>query len=416
MEQLFQGKPPWKRVEWVRSPSWTVGPMPSFTYSAWISKGNEETLSMKEQIGVLDREHKWELAKKMVNPYELVYTHDDERLPPSLSLEQPLSRSYFKMIEILDVFQFFQTVGKDTYKLRSAHVAEGPGGFIQAFAHRADHYKKQVMSSVAMTLRPTTSHVPGWKKATAFLQKYKHVKIHYGVDGTGDIYSTQNQASFEEVCQPLGVHLFTADGGFDFSIDYSCQEQKVFQLLVCSSQIGLRVLKQGGCFVLKIFDCMSPSTQALILLLGRSFSEWTLYKPAMTRPCNSERYFLGKGFRGVQAAVLEQLSQMYLHAQEGRFPNTDDSSWMKENEKTFFIHHNEMTASIQIQSIQEAIRLSEDQDIWWSTWLARCLDKSYQWCEEFHTLATPRLSYIAALLRKYPFLSSHTFQKASFQQ
>ena len=80
---------------------------------------------MKERIGKVDSENKWELAKKMVNPYELVYTHNDERLPPSLSIVQPLSRSYFKMVELLDVLDFFQGVGST--KIKTAHVAEGPG-------------------------------------------------------------------------------------------------------------------------------------------------------------------------------------------------------------------------------------------------------------------------------------------------
>ena len=83
MEQFFQGKPPWKRVEWIRSPSWASVSIPEIVFGPWKSEGNEETLNVKDQIGALDKEHKWELAKKMVNPYELVYTHNDERLPPS---------------------------------------------------------------------------------------------------------------------------------------------------------------------------------------------------------------------------------------------------------------------------------------------------------------------------------------------
>ena len=416
MEQIFQGKPPWKRVEWVRSPSWAITPLPIFSFGTWVSHGNEETLSVKEQIGTLDKEHKWELAKKMVNPYEIVYTHDDERLPPSLSLEQPLSRSYFKMVEMLDVMQFFQILGKETHKFRTAHVAEGPGGFIQAIASRAEHYKKHVLNSFAMTLRPTTSHVPGWKKAAIFLQKNRHVKIHYGADGTGNIYIPANHVSFQDVCGPQGVHLFTADGGFDFSIDYSCQEQRVFQLLVNSSMIGLRVLKKGGHFILKLFDCVSPSTRALILLLGRSFAEWTLYKPAMTRPCNSERYFLGKGYRGLNSDVLTTLEAFQFACTQDQYPQTNFDQWIQEHEKAFFTTHNQSTAAIQILSIKEAIGLSSSQEVWWSSWLPKCLEKSLEWCEAFHVMAVPRNSYLNSIFRKYHALSAHIFQKGASPQ
>ena len=409
MEQFFQGKPPWKRVEWIRSPSWASVSIPEIVFGPWKSEGNEETLNVKDQIGALDKEHKWELAKKMVNPYELVYTHNDERLPPSLSLDQPLSRSYYKMVEILEVFQFFQSFEKQSVKLRTAHVAEGPGGFIQALTYRAQHYNKNIVNSCAMTLRPTSSHVPGWKKATAFLQKYKHVKIHYGADGTGDIYVPENQKSFREVCDPGGVHIFTADGGFDFSVDYSCQEQKVFQLLVNSAIIGLGVLKQGGYFVLKLFDCASPSTQILVTLLGRCFGEWTLYKPAMTRPCNSERYFLGKAYRGPQPHVFAALEQFREQSAAQLFPVTD-VDWLTAAEKEFFSSHNQYTISNQIQSINGAIHLSQNQNVWWSEWLPRCIHTSYSWCETFRMVATPKSNYLRRLIEKYPLLDASLFR------
>jgi hypothetical protein len=46
------------------------------------------------------------------------------------------------MIEILSVLQFFDRLPKTTQKVRSAHVAEGPGGFIEAFFERAERNKK----------------------------------------------------------------------------------------------------------------------------------------------------------------------------------------------------------------------------------------------------------------------------------
>ena len=40
----------------------------------------------------------------------------------------PLSRSYFKMIELLKTFR----LEMDSKPIRSFHLAEGPGGFIEA--------------------------------------------------------------------------------------------------------------------------------------------------------------------------------------------------------------------------------------------------------------------------------------------
>jgi 23S rRNA U2552 (ribose-2'-O)-methylase RlmE/FtsJ len=390
METLFAEKPPWKVVEWVRSVHWIEAPV--ITYTEWTIQQNTEAIDIKESIGELDKEHKWELAKKMVNPYELVYTHGDERLPPALCLMQPLSRSYFKMVEMLDVLDFFHTTLKGVTKVTSANVAEGPGGFIQAILAIAEHKKKVVTNSFAMTLKPNTSHVPGWRKATAFLLKHKQVKIQYGADGTGDIYKPDNQRAFIENCA-TGVHIFTADGGFDFSIDYSQQEHKVFHLLLCSITIGLQVLRTGGSFVLKMFDCESIHTKTLICILGRHFHQWTLYKPAMTRPCNSERYFLGRGFRGIIPSIKALLNEMQANSLQGKFPVLPETLWTNK-EIQFLQKHIETTTSLQILSIRLAIDLSKDPQKWFCDWKRRCLEKSYSWCEAFRVPAMPLKEHI----------------------
>lgn len=404
METLFSEKPPWKSVEWVRTPCrWSTT---HISYSPWTLHVYQTALEAKERIGALDREHKWEIAKKMVNPYELIYTHGDTRLPPALSLLQPLSRSYFKMIEILYVLQTFQRSAKSSLKLRTAHVAEGPGGFIQAILQSAENHNRQIAASYAMTLKPTTTHVPGWKKAAAFLMKYKQVKIIYGADGTGNIYNPENQTFFVDSTSP-GVHLFTADGGFDFSIDYTQQEQKVFHLLLCSISIGIQVLRPGGDFVLKFFDMESPHTRFLALFLGRHFDEWTLYKPAMTRPCNSERYFLGRGFRGITPGTRAQLAEMQENSIANMYP-TVNGVW-NSKETNFLERHLLSTTQMQITSIGLAIDLSKNPAVWFREWYPRCLEKAYSWCEAFRIPAIP-------LSQRPPISLPHTFQTDVFQQ
>lgn len=388
MDTLFSEKPPWKCVEWMRSLAWDSA---SILFAPWIHKHNETAHTMKESIGSLDKAHRWELAKKMVNPYELVYTHGDERLPTSLSLAQPLSRSYFKMIEMLDVLDFFKRIG--TSKIRTAHVAEGPGGFIQAILGAAENKQKTITNTYAMTLRPNTSHVPGWKKAVTFLFKHRQVKVLYGEDGTGDIYSRTNQDMFVSTCGPASTHIFTADGGFDFSVDYAQQEQKVYHLLLCSVTIGFQVLRKQGTFVIKLFDCESPNTQFLVAFMARHFEEWTLYKPAMTRPCNSERYFLGRGFRGLSETALDLLYTLQAKSAEGLFPMSQEGL-LTHLENDFIQRHLEKTVNLQIKSIELAIQLSENPRTWFQSWYKDCLDKSYLWCETFRIVANPKAEHL----------------------
>jgi len=410
METLSRGSPPWKNVEWIQSPPWTSITIPELTFSdVWQTDHDTPITKIKEQIEELDKEHRWELAKKMVNMYELVYTHNDERLPPSISIMSPLSRSFFKMIEIMDVLQFFKDLSP---KFSSAHIAEGPGGFIQALYTAAESKKKTVSLSVAMTLKPTNSHVPGWKKATQFLQKHKQVMIHYGSDGTGDIYKDENQASYIDQCKKGGgVNIFTADGGFDFSVDYSLQEQHVFHLLLCSATTGLRVLRQGGCFVLKIFECTSPHTKLFIRILSHCFKSWTLYKPAMTRPCNSERYFLGKGFRDCCGPMIDVLLSMQENSAKNLFPSpvgeTPGSDFLEN-------HIAKMTA-LQIQSIEAALKLANSPDEWWEQWYHRVMECSYQWCEYFKILYTPMKSQTSITITRFPHHADRISRKGAFQ-
>ena len=247
----------------------------------------------------------WEYYKKVVNPYELIYTQKKyDNFPESIYALKPLSRSYFKMIEILDLIHFFDNVEN----IKSAHVCEGPGGFIEALFDEAYKKNKTVKTSIAMTLKSKQTNVPGWKRAAQFLKKNRCIRILYGEDDTGNIMKPENQQYFIDYCNnPVygKVNIFTADGGFDFSYDYENQEQLIFPLLVASTKIGFEVLKKGGIFILKFFDFYHKYTIDLLYFLSCHFTEWTLYKPATSRPCNPEQYFIGKGFTECTDEILD---------------------------------------------------------------------------------------------------------------
>ena len=246
----------------------------------------------------------WEYYKKIVNPCELVYTQKKyPNFPDSVCFLKPLSRSYFKMIEMIDLIDCFALFPGES--IRTAHVCEGPGGFIEALFDEAAKKNRIIHSSSAMTLKSKRTNIPGWKRAAYFLKKNKNVRILFGEDDTGDILKPENQQHFIDECEK--VHIYTADGGFDFSCDYTKQEEMVFPLLLASTKIGLEVLERGGVFVLKLFDFYYPSTMDLLYFLSHFFAEWTLYKPGMSRPCNPEHYFIGKGFTGCSEAVLDAL-------------------------------------------------------------------------------------------------------------
>ena len=366
---------PWQKFSYMELPT-------SLAFGPWKNVESAELAEAKKGISELEQQGRWELVKKMVNPYEIVYTHEDKQFHPSISLVKPLSRSYFKMIEMMHVLQFFERLPKQNPRVRSAHVAEGPGGFIQALIQQCERYKVTLQSAVAMTLKPMNPCVPGWKRAAAFLHRNTQVQIHHGRDGTGDIYKTENQESFVAACKP-GVAIFTADGGFDFSINYDIQEERVFHLLVSSVITGLQTLASDGSLVIKLFDISSEHSQFLIVLLSQCFREWILYKPALSRPCNSERYFLARGKLPIPPLVIRHLSSMQEQAAKGLYP-VDISGCFVSETRNYIQQHIDQTTQEQIRSISQARIYANQPELWYSTQLPIDLKKSIIWCERFH--------------------------------
>lgn len=381
MEQRFANKPPWQIRKGAAAAVAVAGTSLSFSYGKWKAEECPQLLAAKEKIAPLEVSRRWELIKKMVNPYEIVYTQEDPHFHPSLSLLKPLSRSYFKLVEILYAMEFFEKMAKTKVKLRTAHIAEGPGGFIQAVFDVAERYNKSVQISTAMTLKATDARVPGWKKAAFFLQQHKEVRLHYGADGTGNAYILENQDSFIGLTKP-GVDLFTADGGFDFSINYAEQEEKVFHLLCSSASIGLQSLSTEGCIVLKLFDTFAEPTQILILLLARCFREWCLYKPCMSRPCNSERYFLGRGYRGVPKEILQTIKTIELYSQEGLYPS-GLLEFATPEELEYLNKDKEQSIRSQLAALEKAMEYRDNPIDWYEYQLPLDFQTSLNWCNKY---------------------------------
>jgi hypothetical protein len=378
-------KPPWQRIEFQSTPFFENGlieKMLSVPFDlSWNEMDHKELSNMKSKIEPLESNHKWELFKKKTNPYELVYTQENHDCPPSVACLKPLSRSYFKMIEMLQVSQFFDRLPKGNLKLRSSHVAEGPGGFIEAFLDRAESTRIPVYRSNAITLKPTNNHVPGWRRSYQFLQRHPEVKIHYGADGTGDIYIEANQQSFVQLHDQKS-QVFTGDGGFDFSTDYENQEKSVYSLLVASAIIGLQVLAPEGFFFLKLFDVFSSPTQYLLRCITICFKEWTLYKPATSRPCNSERYLICRGFRKCHPQVLQCLLKLQTQwATNESVPQCEYFEFFSEKERATLENHLHEFSKHQLENLEKTIRLQDTPSNTFD-WKEQ-YSNAQKWCSEF---------------------------------
>lgn len=266
----------------------------------------ETITTSKNQIDRYRYNKQWERFKKITNPYELVYLNDKNCTHKSVANIEPISRSFFKLAEIIHVFRndiiITNKIEIDSAEImdnfppiRTLHLCESPGGFIAAVrylrnCHPADqHY--------AISIRPTNKNVPSWHKSSDFLDANPQVHILYGADDTGDIYNPEN---IKQLAIDLEGHytcdLITGDGGFDFSSEFNHQEANMSKLIYCQILAALINQKEGGTLVLKIFDLNCLITYNLIYILQCYYEEIHIYKPCISRIANSEKYLVCTGY------------------------------------------------------------------------------------------------------------------------
>jgi len=237
----------------------------------------------------------WEIFKEYTNPYEYIHTKTHHK--KSVASYQPLSRSYFKMIEILKQFSLLYPFRNQSIK--TFHLAEGPGGFVEAVLN----VRKGQVPSIsyqdsyhAITLiQENNKSVPSWRRSQFFIRNHSNVHIELGSDLTGNLLHMEN---FVDMVTKYGsqMDLITADGGFDFSDDFNKQEICIIPLLVAQISYALCLQKMGGCFVLKIFDCFLPATVDLLYLLSSCYENVYLTKPLTSRVANSEKYIVCENY------------------------------------------------------------------------------------------------------------------------
>jgi 23S rRNA U2552 (ribose-2'-O)-methylase RlmE/FtsJ len=235
---------------------------------------------------------KWDIYKKITNKYEYIntqYFNEKKNINTCVCSYKPISRSYFKMVEILNNFDF----NFDKNMIKSFHLAEGPGGFIEClYKHRNN--KNDIY--VGMTLIENNKDVPKWSKITNFLKNKKNILLEYGPQNDGNLYHKYNLEHIKKY-HSNQYDFITADGGFDYSIDFNKQEQHSINLVFCEMLYALILQKRGGSFVLKVFDCFHQNTIEILYILSYFYEKVNIYKPNTSREANSEKYVICTNFQ-----------------------------------------------------------------------------------------------------------------------
>ena len=230
----------------------------------------------------------WDIYKKYTNPYEYIHSVvPGAKL--SISKLVPISRSFYKLVEIYNILYLSDELPKTQ---KSFHLAEGPGGFIEAMIFLRNNSKDIYHG---MTLLDPDSNIPGWDK-NKDLFNHSNVVIEKGADGTGNLLKWENLLYCYHKYSG-SMDLITGDGGFDYSIDFNKQESLSIRLILSQITFAIAMQKKGGSFILKIFDIFTQATLDIIYLLSNLYANVTMIKPFTSRSANSERYIVCKKFK-----------------------------------------------------------------------------------------------------------------------
>ena len=267
-------------------------------------KRKDELLENKCKIDKIDP-NQWDISKKKNNSYEYIYTSSKRN--HNICNIIPVSRSYFKLHEIIRDFQLLKN------NIYCACLAEGPGGFI----HCLNDYSKTndilINNIYGITLISEDRRIPYWNQS--ILNNKKNI-ILFGKDKTGDLYKYKNIEDFISTINKNLCHLVTADGGFDYSDDYNSQEQSSYKLLYSEIYIALHIQKINGNFILKVFDLFNYRTIQLLYLLYCHYSMIEIFKPLTSRTSNSEKYIVCSQFQGCPPQIKEILKEYYNKCEE----------------------------------------------------------------------------------------------------
>ena len=224
-----------------------------------------------------------------------------------------LSRGFYKLWEILLLFDLVD-LSKD--KFVSAHLAEGPGSFIQATMFYRDRYCKKGVSKndkyYAVTLHPEDvggkEYVPELEsKFVDYYKKEKPQRFVLHQTYTKQVAGGSKIKDNGDITDPKTIKLFggqmdekadlvTGDGGFEW-VNENIQEQEAFQLVIAQIVASAKLQKKGGNFVCKFFETYTKTSLKIISMLKELYTDLYFVKPLSSRQSNSEKYAVCMGFK-----------------------------------------------------------------------------------------------------------------------
>ena len=233
-------------------------------------------------------------------------TYFDMKSKPNI-----LSRAFFKLWEL---FFMFDLIDLNNKNFVSAHLAEGPGSFIQATMFYRDKFTEKGISKndkyYAVTLHNESikKHIPKLEenfvkfyekeKPVRFVMHKTYSKAQSGGSldkDNGDLTELKTRVLFGGNFKDKKADFITADGGFDWGYE-NIQEQEALKLILSQIVMALEIQAKGGNFVCKFYESFTNVTAKIFIILTTFYKDVYMVKPLMSRASNSEKYAVCMNF------------------------------------------------------------------------------------------------------------------------
>ena len=276
-----------------------------------ISYGFNELLNIqRNKIDKINSDI-WKKVRWYINDYDF------------LVKDPIINRAFYKFWEIINEFDIFENISEDDIIY---HCAEAPGGFIQgsniylqldSVIPKSKDLPIVDQSGFTLVKRKRKTEPKKYKIFTISLNKdlpqyksynlpsynksilNKQILVTYGKDNTGDINNLENVYYIKELSSRQnvnGFYLITSDCGFDEKEEYNNKEQLHSLVIMNCIFNAIYLQKDDGNYILKVFDIFTDTSIQLLYLLNTLYTEVYIYKPKTSRPSNSEKYVICKGF------------------------------------------------------------------------------------------------------------------------
>lgn len=180
------------------------------------------------------------------------------------------SRSAFKILQINDYFNIFENV-KYVVDLCSA-----PGGWTQ----------------VACNYFATKTEIKDFKVISVDLQEMAEIE---GADIlVGDITRQETLESILNLAENNLIDIVMCDGAPDVTGFNEFDVHIQSQLILCALNISLRMLKEGGTFITKIFK--GKHTNKILQILKNFFKKISIAKPKACRNATFESFLVCENY------------------------------------------------------------------------------------------------------------------------